>query len=162
MSTILSLNKYHQSSYLVIVGLFLFYSSVIFSEEDKRTPFEKYQGAYAGAWLMCTLNQKLAFKIEEAHARGVPVKPELEKKVDIPACKKKGLADMKKEYNNILPIVKNEAGKKALTEHYVAAIMHVKSTHDYPKETEEVYTDTMNETHRKTTELWVRFEITLP
>jgi len=162
MSTIFSLRERQHKSFLFFIIILLLHASYVFAEEDKRTPFEKYQGAYTGAWLMCTLNQKLAFRIKEAHARGVQVEPELEEKVDIPACKKKGLADMKKEYNNILPLVKNEAGKKALTEHYVAAIMHVKSTHDYPKETEENFTDRMNEANRKTTELWVRFEITQP
>jgi len=160
MST--SLGRQYQKSHFVFIILLLLYSSSVFAEEDKRTPFEKYQGAYTFAWLKCVIGQKLAFTIKKAHAQGVTVGADLEKDADIPACKKKGLADMKKEYNNILPLVKNEVGKKALVEHYVAAIMHIKSTHDYPNETEKGYTNRMNETQRKTKELWVRFEITQP
>ena len=42
---------------------------------DKRTPFEKYQGAYTAAWLLCALSKKAAELVEESHARGIPVDP---------------------------------------------------------------------------------------
>ena len=132
------------------------------TSEDKRTPFEKYQGAYLAAWLQCVLKQKLIFVIEKGEAKGIPMKPYTEKDTNISICIKEGLKKMKKEYNNILPLVKTEDGKKALLEHYVAAIMHVKETYPRHDEDEIAYTNRMNETQRKTTELWVRFEITQP
>ena len=69
---------------------------------------------------------------------------------------------MKKEYANILPLAKTEAGQKALQEHYVAAILHVKGTYPYIGETDSDYSKRLNEAKRKTDELWTRFEITQP
>jgi hypothetical protein len=69
---------------------------------------------------------------------------------------------MKTEYNNLLPMLTNPEGKKALQEHYVAAIMHVKGARSRPNEGDSAFTERMNEAHRKSDELWVRFEITQP
>ena len=160
-STIRSCAPVFLAFFLILNPSYIFADSSK-EKDDNRTPFEKYQGAYTGAWLMCVLNQKLAFTILKLHAKGLPVEADLEEKVNIPACKKKGLAQMKQEYINISPLVKNKAGEDALLEHYVAAIMHVKETHVFPKETESSYTERMNETQRNTKELWVRFEITQP
>jgi hypothetical protein len=43
----------------------------IVDSEDKRTPFQKYQGAYTGAWLICFLTQKLIFLTEKNKAAGI-------------------------------------------------------------------------------------------
>lgn len=131
--------------------------------EDKRTPLDKYQGAYTGAWFLCTLTQKMVFLTEKSKVRGISLDSDKAKTdSDVSICIENGLAEMKKEYNSILPLVKNPEGKKALQEHYVAAIMHVKGTHSRPKENDTDFTERMNETKRKTDELWVRFEITQP
>lgn len=131
-------------------------------DKDRRTPFEKYQGAYLGAWLVCAVTQKKVFLIEQAKAKGVELDPDFYKNTDVSACIKNGLEEMKKEYNNILPLVVNESGKTSLENHYVAAIMHVKNTQPRIDEDDNSYMKRMNETKIKTDELWVRFEITQP
>lgn len=133
-----------------------------FAEEDKRTPLEKYQGAYIGAYLTCILEQKQLFLLEKAKQKGVALDPEFGKDVDIEACKQKGLAEMKKEYTNVLPMIKSKEGRESLKEHYVHAIMHIKEITPWAKENEESYTERMNRTFRKSKELYVRFEITQP
>ncbi|MRR54272.1 MAG: hypothetical protein EG822_07150 [Deltaproteobacteria bacterium] len=129
--------------------------------KDKRTPFEKYEGAYLGRYALCAMTQKLVFLNELAEDRGRTLDPEsIRTAKDVFACIEKGLVEMKKEYNNVLRLVKKPESKKALKEHYVAAIMHVKGTHPQYKEDESTYMERMRETKRKTDELWVRFEIT--
>jgi len=129
---------------------------------DRRTPLERYQGAYLGAWLMCTLVQKKLFLIEKAKAKGVALDPKLTKDTDISSCQSKGLAEMKKEYTNVVTLVKNEEGKKALLDHYVAAVIHVKEAQSRATEDDQSFTARMNANKRKTDELWVRFEVTQP
>jgi len=130
---------------------------------DKRTPFQKYNGAYLGAWLLCSLEQEMVFLTNKFKDRGIPLdSDEAKTDADVSMRIDNGLAEMKKEYNNIQPLVKNPEGEKALQEHYVAAIMHVKGTHSRPKENVTDFKERMNDTKRKTDELWVRFEITQP
>lgn len=134
--------------------------SITKDAKDKRTPFEKYEGAYFGAYGLCAMTQKLVFTIESAKNRGVSLDSELIKTTeDVSSCIKKGLAEMQKEYNAIQHLVKNAEGKKALKEHYVAAVMHVKETHPKYNEDESDYMERMRLTKRKTDELWVRFEV---
>lgn len=84
----------------VILILVLSVSFNAFGDEDKRTPLQKYQGAYTGAYLLCVLQQKQLFLLEKAKQKGVTLDPEFGKEVDMEACKQKGLAEMKKEYTN--------------------------------------------------------------
>lgn len=133
-----------------------------FAQEDKRTPLEKYQGAYTGAYLICILQQKQLFIIERAKQRGVTLDQDFGKDVDIEACKKDGLSKMKAEYENVLPTIKNTEGRDALKEHYVHAIMHIKEITPWAKENEAAYTERMNHTFRESKKLYVRFEITQP
>lgn len=152
--------RFHFRAIFLIVVLSI--SCNALAEEDKRTPLEKYQGAYTGAYLICILQQKQLFLMEKAKQKGVTLDPEFGKEVDIEACKEKGLADMKTEYTNVLPLIKNKEGKEALKEHYVHAIMHIKEITPWAKENEDAYTERMNRTFRESKELYVRFEITQP
>lgn len=129
---------------------------------DRRTPLQRYQGAYLAGWLKCTLMQKKLFLIEKARARGVALDPEFTKETDMSSCVNEGLAEMKKEYNTVVQLVKNEDGRKALLDHYVAAVMHVKETLARAAEDDQSFTARMNENKRKTDELWIRFEVTQP
>jgi hypothetical protein len=129
---------------------------------DKRTPAQRYQGAYLGAWLLCTLNQKLIYKYAEAEQRGIRIEADRKRPGNMDDCIKGGLVNMKAEYLGMQKLISGVAAKRALEEHYVGAIMHVKQTHPRPRETEDTYTERMNEMKRKTDELWVRFEITQP
>lgn len=126
------------------------------AEEDNRTPEERYQGAYFGAWLLCTLQQKGVFLEAKAKERGIEFDGD---KYDVSACIEKGLKGMKGEYEIMQSLVKNKEGLKALENHYVAAILHIKGTHAYINEDESAFMARMNETKEKTDELWVRFEI---
>jgi predicted patatin/cPLA2 family phospholipase len=154
-----SLKKLYQ---VILITFLAFISINISAEEDKRTPFEKYQGAYTGAYMLCVLQQKMAFIVENARLRGTPLDAGFKNKTDLPTCQKTGLREMKKEYNNILPLITNNEGKEAIKEHYVHAIMHIKKIEPYTKESEAVYTKRMNKTFRDSEELYVRFEITQP
>lgn len=149
-------------AHVILLIHIIFSSGSALAEEDKRTPLERYQGSYTGAWLLCVLQQKQLFILEKAKQKGVTLDPEFGKDVDIEACKKKGLAEMKKEYLNVVPLINNDEGRAALKEHYVHAIMHIKEIAPRAKEDEDVYTERMNRTFRKSKELYVRFEITQP
>ncbi len=144
---------------LLIVALF---TSNAFAQEDKRTPLEKYQGAYTAAYLICILQQKQLFLIEKAKQRGVTLDQDFGKSVDIEGCKKDGLSKMKTQYENVLPMIKHKEGRDALKEHYVYAIMHIKEITPWANENEDKYTERMNRTFRESKELYVRFEITQP
>jgi|JI10StandDraft_1071094.scaffolds.fasta_scaffold652213_2 hypothetical protein len=142
--------------------IFALSTSTSFAQEDKRTPLEKYQGAYAGAYLICVLQQKKLFIIERAKQRGITLDQDFGKDVDIEECKKDGLSKMKAEYENVSPTIKNVEGRDALKEHYVHAIMHIKEITPWAKESEAAYTERMNQTFRESKKLYVRFEITQP
>lgn len=153
-------SRYFFRNVILIIVLSVSFNAV--AEEDKRTPLEKYQGAYTGAYLLCILQQKQLFLLEKAKQKGVTLDPEFGKDVDIESCKQKGLSEMKNEYSNVLPMIKNKEGREALKEHYVHAIMHIKEISPRAKENEETYTERMNRTFRESKELYVRFEITQP
>jgi hypothetical protein len=145
----------------VLVIFLLVCSSTLSAEEDKRTPLERYQGAYQAAFLTCALHQKILL-LEKAKQKGTTPESELGKDVIISKCKEDHLLKMKKEYNNVLPLIATDEGKAALKEHYVHAIMHIKEIDARTKENDETYTDRMAKTYRKSRELYVRFEITQP
>jgi hypothetical protein len=130
--------------------------------KDKRTPLQKYHGAYTKVWYLCALTQKKVFMIEKARNSGISLGSDFEKDADVSVCIEKGLAEMKTEYNNFLPLVTITEGKKALQDHYVAAILNVKNTQPRYNEIESDYMDRINNAKRVTDELWVRFEITQP
>lgn len=132
---------------------------VVSAEEDTRTPEERYQGDYLGAWLLCALEQKKAFLEEKARQRGISLDGE---KSDVSACIENGLKKVKVGYNEMRSLVKNAEGLEALKDHYVAAILHVRGTHANIGEDDDEFMARMNETKKKTDELWVRFEITQP
>lgn len=146
----------------ILFILLLFNSGFLSAVEDKRTPVQKYQGAYVGAYLTCTLQQKLLFLLEKAKSKGVTLDSKFGKEVNLEACKTKELLEMKKEYKNILPLITTEESKVALKEHYVHAIMHIEEITPRQKEDEDAYTERMNNNFRRSRELFVRFEITLP
>lgn len=149
-------------TFYAISLIFALSTSNSFAQEDERTPLEKYQGAYTGAYLICILQQKQLFIIEKAKQRGVTLDKDFGKDADIEACKIDGLSKMKAEYANVLPMIKNKEGRDALKEHYVRAIMHIREIAPWAKENEDTYTERMNRTFRESKELYVRFEITQP
>ena len=132
------------------------------AREDKRTPSQRLQGAYLAAWLKCALVQKKVFLAEKAKERGVKMEPDFLKDGELSSCISSGLDEMKREYTTFKTTVKNEEGQKALTDYYVAAILHVKGTSPFGGEDDPSYMKRMNDLKRKTDELWVRFEITQP
>ena len=146
----------------ILFILLVFNSGFLSAEEDRRTPFQKYQGAFVGAYLTCVLEQKKFFLLEKARSKGVILDPTFGKDFDLEACKTKGLLEMKKEYKNVLPLIATGESKIALKEHYVHAIMHIEEIDSRPKEDEDAYTERMNNNFRSSKELFVRFEITLP
>lgn len=140
-------------------------NSVAESKPDTRTPFEKYQGAYTGAWLLCTMETKLAYVREIARKKNMEVESDRDKDlIGIDICIKKGLESMKTEYKNMLSVIvktKTNGAEKALTDHYVSAILTVKGI-SYRGESEADFMQRLNENRTKTEELWTRFEITQP
>lgn len=144
---------------LVIVSA----NSVAESTPDMRTPFEKYQGAYTGAWLLCTMKNKLAYVRETGRKKNIEMDSDRDKDLkDIEDCIKDGLGSMKIEYKNMLSvIVRTNGAGKALTDHYVNAILTVKGI-SYRSESEADFMQRLNENRKKTEELWTRFEITQP
>lgn len=156
------INKMWKLLIIALVIMAMFGNGGVLAEEDKRTPLEKYQGAYFGAYLFCVVQQKIVFLMEKAKQKGVALDPDVGKDVDIEACKQNGLVKIKKEYSNVLIMIKNKQGRDALKEHYVHAIMHIKEITPWAKENEDTYTERMNRTFRESKELYVRFEITQP
>ena len=132
------------------------------AHEDKRTPSQKLQGAYLAAWLKCVLVQKKFFLAAKAKERGVKLDSDFLKDGELSSCISSGLAEMKREYTTFRTTVKNEEGQKALTDYYVAGILHVKGASPFGGEDDPNYMKRMNDLKRKTDELWVRFEITQP
>lgn len=132
------------------------------ASEDRRTPSQRMQGAYLGAWLKCVLVQKKVFIAEKAKERGVKLQPDFLKEGELSDCISSGLEEMKREYTVFKTTVKGVEGEKALTDYYVAAILHVKGTSPFGGEDDPTYMKRMNDMKRKTDELWVRFEITQP
>lgn len=128
----------------------------------KQNPLEKYLGAYADAWSVCSAIQKQVFASENAKSIGIALSSDAEKtKADVSQCIQSGLIEMKKKHNDIPPFVSSREGKKALQEHYVAAVTHVKGTHALPQEDEMTFAKRMNETKGQTDALWVKFAATL-
>ena len=74
-------SRYFFRNVILIIVLSVSFNAV--AEEDKRTPLEKYQGAYTGAYLLCILQQKQLFLLEKAKKKGVTLDPEFGKDVDI-------------------------------------------------------------------------------
>lgn len=132
------------------------------TDQDNRTPFERYEGALLGNWLICTLEQKKIYLIKKAEERGVALDPEISGNTSLSTCIQKGLIELKSEYTTVLSLVKNDAGKKALLDHYVAAILQIKGTIPVLGEGEDSYMARQNMAKKKTDDLWVRFEITQP
>jgi hypothetical protein len=159
MIKLIKVRKIIQSIFFILL---VFNTGFLLAEEDTRTPFQKYQGAYLGAYLTCVLQQKQIFLLEKARSKGATLDPTFGKDIDLETCKTKGLLEMKKEYKNILPLITTEESKVALKEHYVHAIMHIEEIAPRQKEDEDSYTERMNQTFRNSKELFVRFEITLP
>ena len=155
-------NSAWKLSYIIFSIITLLATGNALAEEERRTPLQKYQGAYAGAFLICFLQQKQVFLLEKAKLKGVTLDPEFGKDIDLEACKNNGLGKMKVEYLNVLPMVKNKEGRDALKEHYVHAIMHIKEITPWTNESEETHTERMERTYRESKELYVRFEITQP
>ena len=58
MIKLIKVRKIIQSIFFILL---LFNPGFLSAVEDKRTPVQKYQGAYVGAYLTCTLQQKLLF-----------------------------------------------------------------------------------------------------
>lgn len=152
-----------QKSFGIMLTVALFF--VIgnsYAKDDNRTPFEKYQGAYVGAYLICAVQQKIIYVRERSGQSTTALEKGAGDDLDMDSCKANGLARMKEEYTRVLPLVRGEEARAALREHYVHAVMHMKEITPWPNEDESTYMERMNRTFRKSRELYVRFEITQP
>jgi hypothetical protein len=144
--------------YLFGVLLALFSLHVV-SAEDSRTPEQRYEGAFIGARALCGMTHVLSKKVAEMNAKGMPVEEKTLKMADLNACLKKQLGEMANEYKNFLALQNTKGAKDALTEHYVAAVLAVKSLSPFIEESDAAYKERQIENKRKADEKWVRFEM---
>jgi hypothetical protein len=159
------MNIFSNTKEAVKLMLLIFVSSILgnaVAGDDSRTPLEKYQGAYLGAFLTCVMKQKIIYLKDRAEQKGVELDGNFGDDFDMKSCKVDGLSSMKKEYLRVLPMIKGFDGKNSLNEHYVHAVMHIKEIEPWFNEDEATYMERMNKTFRKSKELYVRFEITQP
>jgi len=126
---------------------------------DKRTPEQRYEGAFTAARLLCGATLILSQKVAEAREKGISVEPEIARMADLSACLKKQLADMEAEYKKFIALQKPKNAKDALTDHYVAAVLTVKGISPFIGEIRAAYKDRQTENKRRADEKWVRFEL---
>lgn len=134
-------------------------TSSIEPKVDSRTPEQRYEGAFLGGRLVCGTTYLLSKKIEEAKIKGISVDADVEKTADVGACIKKQLGEFQTEYKNFLALQKSKEAKSALTEHYVAAVLAIKSTSPFIGESGDSYKTRQEENKRKADEKWVRYEL---
>lgn len=131
------------------------------SQTDRRTPIERYQGAYTGARVLCAATHILSQKVEEAQARQIEVKPETRERANLSKCLSEQLATLKTEYQSFSRSLGKRDSQKALTDHYVSAVLAVKGISPYIGESQSSYRERQQSNQRKTEEMWVLFELTL-
>lgn len=124
----------------------------VFAQPDSRPPVQVYRGDAQFATNLCSLK----FQLNQARGEGLPVEGG---ESDYSTCIREQATAVKKSYDGAARTVKKTAAKKALQEHYIAAITQLRGIAPKTGEIRMHYTARQSQNEARVEEAWTRFEV---